>query len=111
LSVSIAIFTIVIFASIESLPLFAQTQADNKATNASSKNIGNIEMKKEGKSATYFDNVSGYLAIPQSNISTSDKALPAVVMIHEWWGLNDNMKEMADRLAYEGYVVLAARSV
>jgi carboxymethylenebutenolidase len=42
LSVSIAIFTIVIFASIESLPLFAQTQTDNKATNASSKNIGNI---------------------------------------------------------------------
>ena len=92
LSVSIAIFTIVIFALIESLPLFAHTQADNRETNASSKIIGNIEMKKESKSVTYYDNVSGYLAIPQSNISTSDKALPAAVMIHEWWGLNDNKR-------------------
>ena len=29
-------------------------------------------------------------------------------MIHEWWGLNDNIKDMADELASEGYVVLAA---
>ena len=28
-------------------------------------------------------------------------------MIHEWWGLNDNVKEMADKLASQGYVVLA----
>jgi carboxymethylenebutenolidase len=29
-------------------------------------------------------------------------------MIHEWWGLNDHIKDMADELASEGYVVLAA---
>jgi carboxymethylenebutenolidase len=34
--------------------------------------------------------------------------LPAVVMIHEWWGINDNIKNMANTLAKEGYVVLAA---
>jgi carboxymethylenebutenolidase len=28
-------------------------------------------------------------------------------MIHEWWGLNDNIKEMATQMAAEGYVVLA----
>jgi carboxymethylenebutenolidase len=29
-------------------------------------------------------------------------------MIHEWCGLNDHIKDMADELAREGYVVLAA---
>jgi carboxymethylenebutenolidase len=28
-------------------------------------------------------------------------------MIHEWWGLNDNIRSMADRLAGEGYIVFA----
>jgi carboxymethylenebutenolidase len=28
-------------------------------------------------------------------------------VIHEWWGLNDNVRAMAERLAGEGYIVLA----
>lgn len=32
---------------------------------------------------------------------------PAILVIHEWWGLNDNVKAMADRLARQGYVTLA----
>ncbi len=28
-------------------------------------------------------------------------------MIHEWWGLNDNVRRAAERLAGEGYVTLA----
>lgn len=32
---------------------------------------------------------------------------PGVVMIHEWWGLNENIKDMASQLAREGYAVLA----
>ena len=31
----------------------------------------------------------------------------AVLVIHEWWGLNDNVKHWADRLASDGYVALA----
>ena len=34
--------------------------------------------------------------------------LPAVIMIHEWWGINDNIRSMANTLAKQGYVVLAA---
>ncbi|MGI9248358.1 MAG: dienelactone hydrolase family protein, partial [Woeseiaceae bacterium] len=33
--------------------------------------------------------------------------LPAVIMIHEWWGLNDDVRATADRLAAEGFIVLA----
>lgn len=32
---------------------------------------------------------------------------PAIVVIHEWWGLNDWVKEQASKLSDEGYVTLA----
>jgi carboxymethylenebutenolidase len=47
--------------------------------------------------------VYGYFVFPSDMI----EPLPAVIMIHEWWGLNDNIRAMADRLAGEGYIVLA----
>lgn len=47
--------------------------------------------------------VHGYLAQPK----TVNGRLPAVIVIHEWWGLNDNITHMADRLAGEGYTALA----
>jgi carboxymethylenebutenolidase len=47
----------------------------------------------------------GYLAAPAS--AAAGVRLPGVVMIHEWWGLNDNIRMMARRLAGEGYRVLA----
>jgi len=51
---------------------------------------------------TYFENSKGYIAKP-----ITDGEFPGIVMIHEWWGLNDNIKEMAEKLASHGYVVLA----
>lgn len=47
--------------------------------------------------------VRGYLAKPKG----AAKAGPAIVMVHEWWGINDQIKAMADRYAGEGYTVLA----
>ena len=32
---------------------------------------------------------------------------PAIIVIHEWWGLNDWVKEQASKLSDEGYVTLA----
>ena len=61
---------------------------------------GKYEVKSEF--VTYFENSKGYLAKP-----TTDGKFPGIVMIHEWWGLNDNIKEMAEKLASHGYVVLA----
>ncbi|HEX6746030.1 MAG TPA: dienelactone hydrolase family protein [Longimicrobium sp.] len=49
--------------------------------------------------------VRGYMAYPAA--SGADAALPAVILVHEWWGLNDNIRMMARRLAGEGYRTLA----
>jgi carboxymethylenebutenolidase len=49
------------------------------------------------------NNLVGYLAMP----ADAAEPLPGIIVIHEWWGLNDNIKAMTRRLAGEGYVVLA----
>ena len=45
--------------------------------------------------------VEGTLAVPDS------MPAPAVLLIHEWWGLNDQIKSMAAEFAKEGYLALA----
>jgi carboxymethylenebutenolidase len=61
----------------------------------------------DGQTVTYgsYDgqSFSGYLARPQE----ATGPLPGLIVIHEWWGLNDNIKAMTDRLAGEGYTALA----
>lgn len=47
--------------------------------------------------------VYGYLAEPLH----AKGALPAIIVIHEWWGLNANIRSMADQLAGQGYAALA----
>ncbi len=44
---------------------------------------------------------SGYLATPPSGQG------PGLIVIQEWWGLVDHIKELADRFAAEGFVALA----
>ncbi len=46
---------------------------------------------------------SGYLAVP----SKPAPKKPAIILIQEWWGLTDWIKQDADRYAAKGYVVLA----
>ena len=43
----------------------------------------------------------GYLAVPESGSG------PGVVVIQEWWGLDDHIADVCDRLAREGFVALA----
>jgi carboxymethylenebutenolidase len=70
--------------------------------------VKNVEILKNGNTSGIeamdvdYGPAAGFLAMPKK-----EGNYPAVVMIHEWWGLNDNIKEMARSLAAEGYVVLA----
>ena len=70
-----------------------------------SEDLGNVGL--ENKTVRYFEDAQGYLVYPVSSTDSQGK-LPAVVMIHEWWGLNQNIKDMANLLAKQGFVVLAA---
>lgn len=44
----------------------------------------------------------GYLAQPDDG-----ETHPGVIVIQEWWGLNDHIKDVANRIAAEGFVALA----
>ncbi|WP_437631916.1 dienelactone hydrolase family protein [Sorangium sp. So ce854] len=44
-----------------------------------------------------------YLSLPKD----AKPPIPGVVVIHEWWGLNEHIKHWTDRLAEDGYAALA----
>jgi carboxymethylenebutenolidase len=54
-----------------------------------------VEFPSNGSSA------SGYLARPSSGTGNR------VIVIQEWWGLVDHIKDVCDRLAVEGFMALA----
>ena len=58
-----------------------------------------------GQSLQYFDGheaTQGYLSLPQGEIKGG------VILIHEWNGLSQRIRETADAFAAEGYAALAA---
>lgn len=59
----------------------------------------------EGQPVSYQsggETVKGMLYAPSAK-----GPLPALVVIHEWWGLNDWVKQQASKLSDEGYITLA----
>ena len=48
------------------------------------------------------EKVTGFLALPRDT-----RRHRAIIVIHEWWGLNEWVKEQAEKLAANGYVTLA----
>jgi carboxymethylenebutenolidase len=52
-----------------------------------------------------FGDASGYLALPPAG---GEAKKPALVVIQEWWGVDDWILEQTDRFASQGYVALAA---
>lgn len=79
------------------IALFAVTIIYDSLTGSDTADFTNVE----------YDNGSGqkllgYLATPDG-----PGPHPAVLLIHEWWGLNEGITILADALAGEGYVVFA----
>lgn len=67
--------------------------------------VATASFAADGKPVTYKsgdETVSAILYTPQGK-----GPFPALVVIHEWWGLNDWVKEEASKLADQGYVALA----
>lgn len=64
--------------------------------------------EKNGVSAGFISygsnggSVDGYLALPRDG-----QAHPGVLLIQEWWGIEPHIKDLTERVAREGYVVLA----
>lgn len=59
-----------------------------------------------GRDLNYVDGnavTTGYLAVPEG-----EGPFPALVLVHEWNGLTDRVRQLADNFAAEGYVTLAA---
>jgi carboxymethylenebutenolidase len=59
----------------------------------------------DGKSVSYKsgdETVQGVIYTPAGK-----GPFPALIVIHEWWGLNDWVKDQASKLADQGYVALA----
>jgi carboxymethylenebutenolidase len=74
----------------------------------SNNNTQEASTRLHNSSVIYYDNTTGYLVYPElANNTQQQEPMPAVIMIHEWWGLNEHIKNQADLLAKEGYVVLA----
>src|SRR6185295_11201619 len=58
---------------------------------------GSMMDLKSGK-----ETIQAYLSMPEGG----GKGAPGIVVVHEWWGLNDWPKRVADRLAAQGYVAI-----
>ena len=58
-------------------------------------NVESLDLNTSRGAAT------AYVALPHDQAST------AVVLIHEWWGINDHIRDLASRYAKEGYLCVA----
>ena len=55
-----------------------------------------------GREVEYAEGINGYLALPEN----AENA-PALILIHEWWGLNEDIRAKAREFAAAGYAALA----
>ena len=57
--------------------------------------------------STVKGETTAYVALPDETNDETNEPKKAVVLIHEWWGLNDHIKDIANRYAEEGFTAIA----
>ena len=100
-----AILSVLALAFVYGSPLQAATQEEViNEPDVPAAIIGEAPPLK-GEAIAYFPGspkTSGYLSLPEGNIKGG------VILIHEWNGLSQRIRETADAFAAEGYAALAA---
>lgn len=82
-------------AALAGLPLTA-ILADPRLARAAAEQTQSVQITTAGGR-----DVSAALALPDAETG------PAMILIHEWWGLNDQIRSVAHDFARNGYVALA----
>jgi dienelactone hydrolase len=102
-STALCVFLLVLSACSHSSPSGASSSGSGstRSSSASRRAARGVSTKQ----VSYESNgikLEGYLAYP-----AGDDEHPGVLVVHEWWGLNDYVRSRAEKLAQEGYVALA----
>lgn len=84
-----------LLAGLGAMPL-AAVLADPAQTRAAAGSLSDITLTTAGGRS-----VTAAIAMPATTPA------PAIILIHEWWGLNDQIKAVAADIAKQGYVALA----
>jgi len=87
--------------------IFTVSCKDNaKQSEDTPTDTASIPVKIKGEEVSYATdstNLKGYIAYNEN----SETKRPAVLIVHEWWGHNDYVRERADMLAELGYTAMA----
>jgi len=94
-------------AASDNVDAMSREHADDSATPSEAASIAPQRAVVADEKLAYAEVVEelsyGHFVIPADMV----EPYPAILVIHEWWGLNEGVRAMADRLAGLGYIVLA----
>lgn len=99
---SIRLLSVLLLTGAFSQPAFSQGAESDAMLRAISGNAG----APAGRDVNYFEAepaATGYLAMPEGH-----GPFPAVILIHEWNGLVERIRQTADAFAEQGYIAFAA---
>jgi carboxymethylenebutenolidase len=94
-------------AASDNVDAMSREHADDSATPSEAASIAPEREVVADEKLAYAEVVEelsyGHFVIPADMV----EPYPAILVIHEWWGLNEGVRAMANRLAGLGYIVLA----